>query len=299
MAHPPFTLIYGDLKTGKTCAVLAAYPTSRYVAAPGALGPAQSVWGFDEPKAIDLETFKDVTEYASKLKPGETAGLVVDDVTLIADRTVAKYQKTKDGFDLWGAIFDDAIELRDALRRINTHCVFTCHAVPAEVKQGVRLRGGPAFPGQTRKKLPAAVDLLLRVEPRAAVFGEASPFGWPYALRTLMDGDWLAGSRYNTPDYAPLNLREVLGLAGFRLPRVRGLEWQEVIAEKIAGQLVGLDEEGTPKVADVDFCRKLWDACRRSCKGRDERHIEWAIADGYDRAILRIAAQAYRRRLFT
>ena len=297
MRFPPFSVVYGDLKAGKTLAVLAAYPTSIYIAEPGALAAAESVLGIPEPLAKDLETFDDVTEFALTLKPGQAPGIVVDDASLIADRTVAalkvKFRNDSNSYAVWGALFDKAIRLRDTLRRVGMHCAFTCHAVPAETKNGVRLRGGPAFPGQTRQKFPAAADLLLHVEARGGTgLDDGVAFGWPFVVRTLMDGDWLAGSRYNTPDFSPLNLREILGLAGWKLPRASGLDWQDKVSEVVARNA---------KLDDADHCRKVF-AQARAFAGKFSKnpaHAEWAIADGYDRAVLRAASVQHRTRLFT
>jgi hypothetical protein len=144
------------------------------------------------------------------------------------------------------------------------------------VKQGVRLKGGPSFPGQTRSKLPAAADLLLRAEPREGTVG------WRYAYRVgSPHPDWLQGSRYGTPDPAPMNLREILRHAGFTIPRLRGLEWQDDFADRVAQ---GVRENlGTPAaVVEVfQFAREA-----AMARGVSEKHALWAIRDGFDRAIL-------------
>jgi hypothetical protein len=201
---------------------------------------------------------------------------VIDDATLIADRTVtylaAKYGRT---YDLWGALFSQTVALRDELRRQGCFCVFTAHIVPAEMKSGVRLKGGPAFPGQTRSKLPAAAELLLRAEPREG-------FGWKYSYRTASPHpDWLQGSRYNTPDPAPMNLREILLHAGFSVPRLRGLEWMDGFADGLAEALQG-------HLGDAKYMVGLFDQGREQAlkEGIPKQHALWAIRDGFDRAVL-------------
>jgi hypothetical protein len=283
---PSFSVLYGDLKVGKTADAIAAFhERAVYIAAPGALGAAESVWGIRIPPYHDLETFKDIRLFDKF--PAGTLAVVVDDATLIADRTVNILSaRGLGGFDLWAAMFRHAIMLRDQLRRKGMHTVFTGHAAPAEVKQGVRLRGGPAFPGQTRTKLPAAADLLLRAESRP----DGAGFGWPIVYRTAPHPDWLQGSRYNTPDMAPMNLGEILRAAGFVIPRAKGLEWQEQVANAVANKLL---EPGT--LADhektITVLRYAHDYAMAKFT-KERKHADWALRDGHDRAILRLASGA-------
>ncbi len=282
-SEPSFSCIYGELKAGKTADTLACFPQHTvWVAAPGALAPAESVWGFPEPERRDFETFKDILEFVDGGGTKGAVALVVDDASLIADRSVNAYTaKYGRNYDLWGALFTVAIKLRDSLRRKGCHVVFTTHLSPAEVKQGVRLKGGPAFPGQTRSKLPAAADLLLRAEPREGLIG------WRYAYRCASPHvDWLQGSRYDTPDPAPMNLREILRHAGFVIPRLRGLEWQDDFADRVAQ---GLRENLGSPTAVFDYARAA-----AMAKGASEAHVLWAIRDGFDRAILSISPKRTR-----
>lgn len=298
---PSFSIIYADLKAGKTSDLLAAFPTAVYIAAPGALAPAESLWGFKEPKRYDLETFKDVTEFAEKLTPAHFA-LAIDDATLIADRTAAALSRSGlGGWDLWAVILRHAIRMRDTLRRRGIHCAFTAHPRPAHQEQGVRLRGGPSFQGQCYTKLPAAADFLLRAEARAGAgdaFGGGNgngagglAIGWPMVYRTGYSPDWLQGSRYGTPDLAPMNLGEILRLAGFEIPRISGLEWQEAVAMQLAQKLIEVGLGDGVKVKEVLL--KIKEVCLKRFS-QDLPHIYWAIRDGYDRAVLWNAKAAQR-----
>jgi hypothetical protein len=306
-ADPSFSILFADLKAGKTTDALAAFPRGVYVAAPGALAPAESVWGFDAPPRYDLETFDDVRAFSDQLK-AEHFCLVVDDATLIADRTAgALARKGFTGWDLWAVVLRQAIYLRDSLRRRGIHIVFTCHPRVAHIENGVRTRGGPSFQGQCATKIPAAADFLLHAEARSGVVGGGGDiladaaasgptvFGWPMVYRTGYSPDWMRGSRYNTPDMAPMNLGEILRLAGFSIPRLRGLEWQDAVAAQLADKLieVGL----TNKEAVLAAFAKVRDVCLKRFT-KDERHMIWAIRDGYDRAVLRIAAGGQRRSMW-
>jgi len=292
MSHDPsFSIAYGDLKAGKTCDVLSAFPSAVYIAAPGALSPAESVWGFPVPQAHDLGTFREIRTFAEKMQPGSATALVIDDATLIADRTAIYYRDVKklDGWDVWGAVVGAAIRMRDVLRRRGFHVVMTCHANAATTENGVRMRGGPSFQGQARKKLPAAADLLLRAEahPRAGI-------GWPMVYRTAPHADWLQGSRYDTPDMAPMNLGEILRLAGFTIPRLRGLEWQESVAETLARELI--KDLGSPEHVKTCMIKVRDFALAKLTK--EPKHAMWAVRDGYDRAVLRVAKQAQSGQLW-
>src|SRR3972149_4596363 len=215
MPHDPsFSILYADLKAGKSADALAAFPRGVYIASPGALAPAVSVCSFEVPKRHDLETFKDISHFPEGLN-GSTIALVADDATLIADRT-ANYLRRKGltGWDLWAAVLSQAIPTRDTLRRRGFHVVFTCHPRTAHVDNGVRVRGGPSFQGQCAEKIPAAADSPLRAEARDGQLAGSSPIGWTHVYRTGYSPDWLQGSRYNTPDQSPMNLREILRLPG-------------------------------------------------------------------------------------
>ena len=291
MRNPSFTIDYGDLKVGKTAAVLAAFPTAAYVAAPGALSAAEALWGFPQPEGHDLPTFTECRKFGEKLDPTKTPALVIDDATLIADRTAIYYRDEKHlgGFELWGAVLASAIKMRDSLRRRGIHIIMTAHVGPAYVEQGVRYKGGPAFQGQARRKLPAAADLLLRTEERTG-----DGVSWGYVFRTPPHPDWLQGSRYNTPDSVPANLREVLLSAGFALPRLKGLEWQDKVAATIANQLT------VAVLGDVTKTRETLLKAREFLVGKfkNEAHVDWALQDGYAKAVIKIARDAQRKTMW-
>ncbi len=299
---PTFSIIYGDLKAGKTADMIAAFPGAAFIAAPGALAPAESVWGLPALVRRDLQTFTDVRKWAESLPEG--IPICMDDATLIADRTAIAFEEAgKSGWDIWDCVLRSAIRLRDVLRRKQSHAVLTCHARGAHMENGVRVRGGPSFQGQCSHKLPAAADLLLRAEIRPGAGGTAGTSldavqqkgpkvrGWPMVYRTAYHPDWIQGSRHNTPDMVPMNLGEILRLAGFSIPRLRGLEWQESLANALANRIleVGLADEA--KVTEAIL--RVREAGTTRFKGRIE-HVDWAIRDGHDRAILRLAKNAQR-----
>jgi hypothetical protein len=295
MPHDPsFSILYGDLKAGKSADTLATFPRGTYIAAPGALAPAESVWDFEQPARHDLETFKDISRFAESLN-GSTLALICDDATLIADRTANHLRQKLGGWDLWAAVLSQAIHMRDTLRRRGFHIVFTCHARTAHVDNGVRVRGGPSFQGQCAEKIPAAADFLLRAEARDGQLAGSPPIGWTHVYRTAYSPDWLHGSRYNTPDLAPMNLAEILRLAGYSIPRLPGLEWQEALADALARRLCEIGLGSTDLVKDA--LERVRDKALRSFT-RSEAHAYWAVRDGYDRAVLWVAAAGQRKSMW-
>jgi len=289
-----FTIIYDELKGGKTTDLLAAFPRATWVAAPGALAPAESVWGFKPPARYDLETFRQVSELADRLKPSDIA-LVIDDATLLADRT-ADYLMTRkglSGYDLWGTILIQAVRMRDKLRRKGIHIAFSCHPRHAHMEAGVRVKGGPSFQGQCFLKLPSAADFLLRGEARGESKEANGGVGWPRVYRTGYSPDWMQGSRYATPDMSPMNLGEILRLASYAIPRLPGLEWQELVAEKLAGILQG-------HLDDPEYVQNRLETAKKAILTRniEEAHAYWALRDGYDRAVLRQLKGTQRKTMY-
>jgi hypothetical protein len=81
-----------------------------------------------------------------------------------------------------------------------------------------------------------------------------------------------------------MNLGEILRLAGFQIPRMKGLEWQENVAQALANRLIA-----APGLGDGNYVRdsllRVKDYCLVKFT-KTEAHAMWAIRDGYDRAVL-------------
>lgn len=298
---PSFTIVYGELGVGKTADVLAAFPEGVFVAAPGALAPCRELWGFEPPERHDLASFDEVEKFAASLDNRHVA-LCIDDATLLADRTAAVAVKAGlTGYDVWGYVLLSAMRMRDTLRRRGFHVAFTCHPRAAHVENGVRFKGGPSFQGQCAQKIPAASDFLLRAETRGGaahsdLLGGPEPFGWNQVYRCGWSPDWIQRSRYNTPDYSPMNLGEILRLAGFSIPRMRGLEWQEPIVSALANRLLE-----APGLSDPEHVRSALLRVRDfvlSKTSNNSAYAYWTVRDGHDRAVLHVARAAGRQALW-
>jgi len=297
--HPSCAGIYAPIKTGKTVASGVAHPSAIFIAAPGALNGLEGVFGIPEPESHDLETFPEVTAFVERLKPGPEA-IIIDDASVIADRTAAvmadKFKHSDNHFASWLATLKASIDSRDAIRRCRRHSVWTMHEVPPEEK-GARILGGPRFPGQAREKIPAAFDVLFRAVPRNGL--EPAPKrAWKFVFQTKPNADYLAGDRYHVAaDPSPMNLGEILRLAGYPLPRLKGLEWQEEWVRSIAAILLRTDATVGLWLANAERAEAVLEEAERklTAKGYDERHIKWTLTDGYDRAVLLNARGRLRR----
>ena len=121
-------------------------------------------------------------------------------------------------------------------------------------------------------------DLVVRV------IYDDDALGWPYLYQSGPDPDYITGDRLAiTPEKFPLNLREVLLLAGYDLPRPKELEFMEshvdgiskIIAEELTAKRPKLKPILTP------IAHKLSEG------GIDNRHVRWIVADALDRAQLK------------
>jgi hypothetical protein len=302
--QPALILIYSPPKRGKTSDVLFAFPRAKWIAAPGALKPSLGLVGYEPPRGDqhDAESIADATKIVSEVKAGAYDAVVVDDLSLLVDRTVARLARSgADGFGLWGKVHDQILALREASRRAGMHVAITCHESPPHVADGTSYPGAPALPGKTLPyKLPAACDLVLHAEP--APMGTVS-LGWRVLYRCdPTDASWISGDRHNvTPDPAPMNLGEILRLAGrvggnprFGPRRLPGLEWQEPLVQKASERI-------EPLLGDDDAVRDVLRAVVHGAQKHhraDERHALWAARDALDRAILNRGLSVHRRKFF-
>jgi hypothetical protein len=304
---PTFALIYGEGKLGKTTDCLYSFPFALWIAAPGALNPSEGVCGYtvDKSRVFDLQSIAEVTDRLQRLRPHVVDAVVIDDLSLLAERSVLALQKQ--GFDkyvLWGRVRNDFLALRDVARRCGVHVVMNAHLGPPRMILNARVRGGPMLQGKAADDLPKACDIVLRAQPIPRL---DKPFGLPVVYRcTPEDPDYVSGDRNHvTPDFAPVNIGEILRLAGHPLRRL--FDWQEAVVERAATRLhppsgaassasgaVG----GTSRVADVDYVRSILAATLEHVTkklGKDERHAIWTARDAYDRAVLRSRLSAHRR----
>lgn len=279
---PAFVCGYGPSGHGKTTDMLYAMPRGFYIAHPAALKPSVGVVGFQlHPSQIwDAQRIADVTAQLPKLDPKQFDGVVVDDFSLLAERTFSALEKVRSGFKLWGALRDEIMEFRDAARRCRMHVLINCHELPPQIKAGRALRGGPKLPGTLPEDLPVQCDMVLRT------FVEPSRRGaWGVVYRCgPNDPSYVTKDRHNrTPDMAPMNIGEILRSAGYVLRRAPGLEWMEEQVEIGAQQLLAYPPDQERAVLHA-FAMHLHTNVTQNLF-----HIRWALRDAADRVVLRRA----------
>jgi hypothetical protein len=103
---------------------------------------------------------------------------------------------------------------------------------------------------------------------------------WPFKAIFCADNGnamWHEKTRHNIIRVkGPANLAESMRLAGYYMPRPRGLEWIEDVAV-LTGEMI--DKRGINDFKAI--ARELEAPLLKS--GRDHRHVYWGIIDGRDR----------------
>lgn len=285
MQTPPYngansvSAIYGPSGLGKTTDLIYSFPCGLFVAPPGALKPAYNVVGH-VPQSVEASTIMEATKIVADLKKSNPKGfdaVVVDDFSLLAESTVAALEKKHTGFKLWGAVRDTVLDFRDTARHAGLHVVLTAHESAPRTMNGSFIRGGPKLPGRLPEDVPTACDIVLRAAQ------DATRRGWHACYRcTVDDTQWVTKDRHGvTPDRAPMNLGEILRIAGYTIKRAPGLEWQEGLVEAFATALI--DNPGHEKA----LMAEVVEIARESTD--NELHIRWAMRDALDRAALKRA----------
>ena len=115
---------------------------------------------------------------------------------------------------------------------------------------------------------------------RLRAASDATRRGWHACYRcTIDDPNWVSKDRHGvTPDKAPMNLGEILRLAGYTLRRAPGLEWLDAFVTAVANDLIA--NPGQEKV----ILKQAAEACQSG--GYDDLHIRWGMRDALDRVSL-------------
>jgi len=272
---------YGPSAVGKTTDLLYSFPRGLFVAPPGALKPAHHVVGF-VPASVEAKSIADATAaLKSATKSGGYDSVIVDDFSLLAEQTISHLENVKKltGFKLWGVVRDEILDFRDMARRCGMHVVLTAHESTPRTMNGTFIRGGPKLPGRLPEDVPTVCDIVLRAA------HDPTRKGWHASYRcTIDDPQWITKDRHGvTPDRAPMNLGEILRMAGYELARAPGLEWQEGIVAVLAQALVA---DPTQQSA---YLLEAQSMCAEHTT--NDLHIRWVMRDALDRAALLRAKQ--------
>lgn len=293
---PAVVISYGPSKTGKTTDCLYSFPDAVFIALRAALKPSEDVVGVQIPDnhVLNLSTVTAATAEIRKLtarKGQKPSAVVVDDFSLLCESTMSVLERTKSGYKLWGALRDEVLEFRDACREGGMHVIVNAHENAPRTMNGAYIRGGPRLPGRLPEDFPASCDLVLRAVP------DAMRPGWRMAYRcTETDPTYVTGDRHGvTPDMAPMNLAEILRVAGYQLPRPPGMEWMEEVVVGAASALFDRPAPAEENAILIAVTQHVIDRLRPSA-GYDEKArrrallaARWIIRDARDRAVLRRA----------
>jgi len=277
-----FAIAYGPAKTGKTLATVRAFPDGLFIAPKGGLTCAR--WLNWEPKVVEADATIGIPQITQIIKQAQDKypAIIVDDFSILCDLELAKCKKSHSGWSAFDAFNQRVYELRDAARNAKCHVILTMHEQPPkEVKKETGnkyIPGSPLIPGwQLPEKLPAMADLVVRV-----IYDEDA-IGWPYLYQAGPDPDYITGDRLAiTPHSFPLNLREVLLMAGYDLPRPEGLEFMDKHVESASKAIAVELTAKRPKLKTV--LEPIVNELKKG--GIDDRHIRWIISDALDRAQL-------------
>lgn len=281
MQEPAVVCVYGPSGAGKTTDCAYAMPRAFFVATPAALKPAMSAVGFQpsSQQVWEAPSIRALTQLLPKLGP-EFDGVVVDDFTLLAERSFSLLEKKLSGFKLWGGLRDEVLDFRDACRVHKKHVILNAHESAPRTKDGRFIKGGPKLPSDLPETFPVQCDLVLRT------FVEPSRKGaWPVVYRcSPLDSSFTTKDRHSvTPDMSPMNIGEILRAAGYPLRRAPGLEWMDEVVEKIAQYAAQTDP-----MLHGQLAKQIIQTIHGQFS-QNPLHIRWALRDGFDRWTLRVA----------
>lgn len=269
-------ILYGRSGTGKSTCTGAAGSCGLFIAQGGGLLPLKNYLGLEKlnvQKSLDVES-------AAKIvlaEAGKHPSIVIDDFSLLVERTVSQLEKKHSFGDMWRALRAQVLGMRDSAREATekgTHVFFNCHESSPRESSGKFVRGGPALPGQLPEQFSAFSDVVARV-----VYDEtAAP--WKFVLNTTSNSKNIGGDRLAIfPPSAPMNLAEALRVSGYQMERPKNLAWQEAVVEGLSNKIL---EEGIEKWREV-----LRPAVDKLSTKYPKPHVRWALQDSLHRAILK------------
>ena len=281
---PAFVCVYARPKAGKTTDCGYSFPTALFLATPGALKPLASTCGYDPDARGQVRYIERLSEAVKLMPEAKKAGydaVVADDFSFLVEREWAALEKKFTGFMLFGKLREEVEAFRDAARYCGLHVVTNAWEKAPGIKNGISVRGGPQLHGDLPEKFPALCDMVLRGGTDAARPG---PHKGVY-LCSPNDDAYVMGDRHGVaPLIGPMNLAEILRLAGYPIRRLPEAAWQEGMVEAIASVI----KEDPSKQRDV-----LSKAIDRLTAANVSGHlIAWTLRDALDRVALRRTHEA-------
>ena len=286
-----FGIIYAAPKKGKTLGMIKSFPNDAlYIGPVGGTSCAEYIGYEPETWVVSPDTrvakLVEVINRASA--SGKFKAIIVDDFSLIADSELHHIQSVPKnaGFKAFDVLNKTMYKLRDAARNAKCHVFLLMHeTAPREVSRDnhvVFIPGHPSITGwKLPEKIPAMADFVVRIKHDPYALSQ-----WPYVYQSATTPEFITGSRFAMmPDYSPTNIREVMLATGYDLPRPKGMEWMDELADTVADSLT--EYGGKDKRAVKKWLVKNGPEMALAYEGKDPRHIRWAVSDGIDRAVIR------------
>jgi len=302
--EPPAILVTGPSGSGKTVDDMKCFPTHmRSAQLPGGTRGWIRVLGLpvEQLKTQNLKDLDHGRQYiaflrqrnqevmAGKRPPTDlVVSLIVDDLSLLAQ---AQFRKLRGAIERSNN-FQFFEELRISIQQFAADCrnaglflVANAHlSPPGTMSDGQWYPGGPSMP--IAKLIPVAPHIFDTSIYVGSSIEERKPWGNVY-YNYGPGGDYVSKDRHHVVrNPSPMNLRELLTSVGYKLPRAPGLDWQDRVAEEVAGRLQ----------AGANFLT-LWDGRMAKLKEKSATpqhvlHWRWALEDGRDRFEIRQANEA-------
>lgn len=285
---PAFVLTYGPSGSGKTTDCGYSFPNGLFIAARGALKSVNSVCGYS-PAQIEVQSIDEATDTILKLQQqgGDYDAIVIDDFSFLAEQQFAmleqKFARSSNVFAKWGALRDCVLRFRNAARYCKSHVILNCwEKGPKSSADGSRTRGGPMLSGKLPESVPAMCDIVLRCG------NEPMRKPWQGVYKCEQSNNYVMKDRTDVCtrlQTAPMNLGEILRAGGYKVSRLKSLEWQEEFVEQVAQALLQGDGSQDSQIAN-DYYQKLLE------NKIDPRVARWTLRDAMDRAVIRRGTQA-------
>jgi len=292
-------LVFGQPKRTKTSMVASAFPNALWVPGEGAnaiMSVCQNEWGY-EPTIYDhpIRTLDGLLELLAMVEEHNLAeeygAVCVDGMTALCESSLRHWQDNPkltnsgkvDKFYPYQQLKDRLLRLAERARHIGVNVFLVAHEqAPGAGMDGSFVPGGPSLGSKGQVvRVPAWCDFNAR-----AVVNKDYPDPW---VKTGLyvdpfDSTWVTGDR-NGVAYAtaPPNVRELLRASAvdYGLSRLKGLEWQDEVADKVAEHMVEGDLDGA-----INIGATLGQKLAKSQGRQGQLHVRWAIQDGIARGVI-------------
>lgn len=302
MAHATVMgLVFGQPKRMKTSMVASAFPNALWIPGEGMnaiRSVAMNEWGYEPTIYQDpVRTLPDLLDLMNMLEQENLVEdypeLCIDGMTALCETSLRVWQDNPkytnsgkiDKFWPYQQLKDKLLRVAERARHIGITVFMVAHEqAPGSGMDGTFVPGGPSLGSKGQVvRVPAWCDFNAR-----AVVNKDYPDPWVKGglFVNINDTTWVTGDR-NGVAYteSPPNVRELLRASSvdYGLSRLKGLEWQDEVADIVAGIVAQGDIESAVN-AGVN-------AAQRHAKGsgRDTQlHIRWAVQDGIARGVIQV-----------